>query len=108
MFVLTDLEGEVPNGAICVLKTILRSLLELCMSPKGYENEKIMNIKNKAAYGVSHELVRQVSSSNSWVSQESMISLKCIAILQNRTVSDVMDPHKDVLTEGASLKTSIS
>uniref|UniRef100_A0A1B0BVQ9 Uncharacterized protein n=1 Tax=Glossina palpalis gambiensis TaxID=67801 RepID=A0A1B0BVQ9_9MUSC len=54
-----------------------------------------MNIKNKAAYGVSHELVRQVSSTNS------------SPFFKTGTVSDVMDPHKDVLTEGASLKTPI-
>ncbi|KAL9917178.1 transcription-associated protein Nipped-A isoform 1-T1 [Glossina fuscipes fuscipes] len=99
MFVLMDLEGEVSNGAIYIAKTNLRALLQLCMSPKDYENEEIMNIKNKATYDVIHELVRQVTSPNSLVRQESMASLKYIATLQNRTVSDVMDPHKDVLAD---------
>ncbi|TMW44508.1 hypothetical protein DOY81_004448 [Sarcophaga bullata] len=99
MFVLMDLEGEVSNGAIYIAKTNLRSLLDLCMTHKEQENDEISTIKNKAIYDVIHELVRQVTSPNTLVRQESMASLKYIATLQNRTVSEVMDPHKEVLAD---------
>ncbi|XP_013100353.2 transcription-associated protein 1 [Stomoxys calcitrans] len=100
MFVLMDLEGEVSNGAIYIAKTNLRSLLDLCMKPKEYEtSEEITAIRTKSTYDVVHELCRQVTSPNALVRQESMASLKYIAQLQNRTVSEVMDPHKEVLAD---------
>lgn len=99
LFVIMDLEGEVSNGALYIAKNSLSNLLELCMTPNDNEDNDLQAIKNKSTYEVIHELVRQVTSPNTLVRQEAMSSLQYIATLQNRTVSEVMEPHKDVLVD---------
>lgn len=101
LFVLMDLEGEVSNGAIDIARKYLKLMLKICITPldSNYKNEEVLAIQKKAIFDVVHELVRQVTSSNTLVREEAMDSLKYIATLQNRTISDVMDPHKDVLAD---------
>lgn len=101
MFVLMDLTGEVSSGAIDHAKTYLEKMLRICMVPLDNEckNEELINTQNKAMYDVIHELVRQVTSPHTLVRETAMSSLRLIAELQNKTVTEVMDPHRAVLAD---------
>ncbi|XP_044571244.1 transcription-associated protein 1 isoform X4 [Drosophila ananassae] len=101
MFVLMDLEGDVSNGAIEITKNNMKTMLEICLSPlnEANRNEDITDLQTKATYEVIHELVRHITSPNTIVREESMILLNHIGTIQSKTVSEVMDPHKDVLAD---------
>ncbi|XP_033155613.1 transcription-associated protein 1 isoform X1 [Drosophila mauritiana] len=101
MFVLMDLEGDVSNGAIEITKSYMKSMLEICLTPINdcYKNIDLKDLQVKATYEVIHELVRHITSPNTIVREESMILLKHIGTIQSKTVSEVMDPHKDVLAD---------
>ncbi|XP_046866072.1 transcription-associated protein 1 [Drosophila willistoni] len=101
MFVLMDLEGDVSNGAIDITKNYMKTMLEICLSPisVNYRNDELKDLQTKATYEVIHELVRHITSPNCIVREESMILLKHIGSIQSKSVSEVMDPHKDVLAD---------
>ncbi|XP_070855282.1 transcription-associated protein 1 isoform X3 [Drosophila suzukii] len=101
MFILMDLEGDVSNGAIEITKSYIKSMLEICLSPinECYNNEELKDLQIKATYEVIHELVRHITSPNAIVREESMVLLKHIGTMQLKSVSEVMDPHKDVLAD---------
>ncbi|KAH8272038.1 hypothetical protein KR018_007399 [Drosophila ironensis] len=101
MFVLMDLEGDVSNGAIEITKSYIKTMLEICLSPisECYKNDDLKELQGKATYEVIHELVRHITSPNTIVREESMILLKHIGTIQSKSVSEVMDPHKDVLAD---------
>ncbi|XP_037728552.1 transcription-associated protein 1 isoform X4 [Drosophila subpulchrella] len=101
MFILMDLEGDVSNGAIEITKSYIKSMLEICLSPinECYNNEELKDLQVKATYEVIHELVRHITSPNGIIREESMVLLKHIGTMQLKSVSEVMDPHKDVLAD---------
>lgn len=101
MFVIMDLAGEVSSGAIDMAKTYLEKMLRICMVPldKECKNEDLIATQTKAMCDVVRELVRQVTSSNTLVREQAMSSLRLIAELQGKTVTDVMDPHREVLAD---------
>lgn len=101
MFVIMDLAGEVSSGAIDMAKTYLEQMLTVCMVPldKDCKNEELIATQNKAIFEVVHELVRQVTSPNGMVREQAMASLRLIANLQNKTITEVMDPHREVLAD---------
>lgn len=101
MFVIMDLAGEVSSGAIDMAKLYMEQMLTVCMVPleNDCKNEELLKTQNKAIYEVIHELVRQVTSPNALVREQAMVSLRLIASLQARTVTDVMTPHKEVLVD---------
>lgn len=101
MFVIMDLDGEVSSGAIDMAKINLEKMLKICMVPldKECKNEELIQTQNKAMYEVIHELVRQITSPHTLVREQAMSSLKLIAELQNKSVTEVMEPHRVVLAE---------
>lgn len=101
MFVIMDLAGEVSSGAIDMAKNNLEKMLSICMLPieKDCKNEELILIQTKAMYEVVHELVRQVTSPNTLVREQAMASLRLIANVQNKTVTELMTPHRDVLAD---------
>lgn len=101
MFVIMDLAGEVSSGAIDMAKTYLEQMLTVCMVPldKDCKNEELIATQNKAIFEVVHELVRQITSPNALVREQAMASLRLIANLQNKTITEVMDPHREVLAD---------
>lgn len=101
MFVIMDLAGEVSSGAIDMAKTYLEQMLTICMVPLGRDckNEELVTTQNKAIYEVVQELVRQVTSPNSMVREQAMSSLRLIANAQGKTITEVMIPHREVLTD---------
>lgn len=101
MFVIMDLAGEVSSGAIDMAKSYMEQMLNICMVPleKDCRNEDLASSQEKAIADVVHELVRQVTSPNTLVREQAMASLRLIAKLQKKSVTEVMDPHREVLAD---------
>ncbi|XP_063882780.1 transformation/transcription domain-associated protein-like isoform X6 [Scylla paramamosain] len=101
LFVMMDLTGEVSSGAVDMAKNNLERMLRVCASPLEGENntEEMKQIQNKSLHDVTHELVRQVTSPNTTVREQAMQSLHVLAKLSGKGVTEVMQPHKDVLAD---------
>lgn len=101
MFVIMDLAGEVSSGAIDMAREYMKEMLKICMVPieATASNEELVAIQTKAMYDVIHELVRQVTSPHALVREQAMDSLVLIAELQKKTVTEVMEPHREVLVD---------
>ncbi|XP_058465654.1 transcription-associated protein 1 isoform X1 [Malaya genurostris] len=101
MFIIMDLTGEVSSGAIDMAKNYLEKMLKICMTPldRDCKNEELITTQKKAMYDVIHELVRQVTSPHTLVRETAMSSLRLIAELQSKTVTEVMNPHREVLVD---------
>ncbi|XP_015602005.1 transformation/transcription domain-associated protein [Cephus cinctus] len=100
MFVMMDLTGEVSNGAIDMAKANLEKMLRVCVNPGIQDgNTELLEAHNKSLYEVTHELVRQVTSPHSMVREQAMASLRLLGEIQNKTVTEVMEPHKEVLAD---------
>ncbi|XP_053674176.1 transcription-associated protein 1 [Anopheles nili] len=101
MFIIMDLTGEVSSGAIDMARTFLDKMLSICMTPldKDCKNEELLATQKKAMFDVIHELVRQVTSPHTLVRETAKSSLRLIAKLQDKTVTEVMNPHREVLVD---------
>lgn len=101
LFVMMDLTNEVSTGAIDMAKANLEKLLTVCATPieNSGSNEDLINAQKKSLYEVTHELVRLVTGSNTLVRQQAMNSLTLLAKIQNKTVTEVMEPHREVLAD---------
>ncbi|XP_041986434.1 transcription-associated protein 1 isoform X2 [Aricia agestis] len=103
LFVMMDLTGEVSSGAIDMATINLERLVRVCVAgPGGQAGEpegEVAAAKARALHDVLQELVLQVTSPHLLVRQQAMKSLELIANLQGKTITDVMDPHRDVLAD---------
>ncbi|CAH0749160.1 unnamed protein product [Diatraea saccharalis] len=104
LFVMMDLTGEVSSGAIDMATVNLERLVRVCVTgPATPSSEppdpEVAAAKARALHDVLQELVLQVTSPHLLVRQQAMKSLELIAELQNKTVTDVMDPHREVLAD---------
>lgn len=99
MFVMMDLTGEVSSGALDSAKGNLERMLMMCVTPPTIDNPELVQAQSKALYDVTHELVRQVTSPHTLVREEAMKSLRLLAEKQGNTVTEVIRPHKEVLTD---------
>ncbi|KAJ9592433.1 hypothetical protein L9F63_015849, partial [Diploptera punctata] len=101
LFVMMDLTGEVSSGAIDMAKANLEKMLISCAAPveRDGTNDDVVNAQQKSLFEVTHELVRQVTSPNTLVREQAMHCLQVLARIQNKTVTEVMEPHKEVLQD---------
>ncbi|XP_049942725.1 transformation/transcription domain-associated protein [Schistocerca serialis cubense] len=101
LFVMMDLTGEVSNGAVDLAKNNLEKMLTLAAAPieRDGNNEDLLNAQSKSLFDVTHELVRQVTRPNTLIREQTMHSLEVLAKIQNKTVTEVMEPHKEVLED---------
>ncbi|XP_050553861.1 transcription-associated protein 1 isoform X13 [Spodoptera frugiperda] len=103
LFVMMDLTGEVSSGAIDMATVNLERLVRICVvGPCGQMVEAEGDVavaKARALHDVLQELVLQVTSPHLLVRQQAMKSLELIADLQKKTVTEVMDPHREVLAD---------
>ncbi|XP_060810438.1 transcription-associated protein 1 isoform X2 [Amyelois transitella] len=102
LFVMMDLTGEVSSGAIDMAVVNLERLVRVCVAGPGGAADAdgdAAAAKARALHDVLQELVLQVTSPHLLVRQQAMKSLELIAELQNKTVTDVMDPHREVLAD---------
>ncbi|KAL4715075.1 hypothetical protein ACJJTC_012122 [Scirpophaga incertulas] len=104
LFVMMDLTGEVSSGAIDMATVNLERLVRVCVTGSTVASTEppepeVAAAKARALHDVLQELVLQVTSPHILVRQQAMKSLELIAELQNKTVTDVMDPHREVLAD---------
>ncbi|XP_045458905.1 transcription-associated protein 1 [Melitaea cinxia] len=104
LFVMMDLTGEVSSGAIDMATVNLERLVRVCVSGPGgpaaaEPDGDVGAARARALHDVLQELVLQVTSPHLLVRQQAMKSLELIAELQNKTVTEVMDPHREVLAD---------
>ncbi|XP_030195431.1 transformation/transcription domain-associated protein isoform X5 [Gadus morhua] len=101
LFVMMDLTGEVSNGAVAMAKTTLEQLLVRCATPLKEEEktEELLAAQDKSFHMVTHDLVREVTSPNSTVRKQAMHSLQVLAQVTGKSVTVIMEPHKEVLQD---------
>lgn len=100
LFVMMDLTGEVSSGAIDQAKSNLEALIRMCAPILKFDSDlELQNIQAKALSDVSFELIRQVTSPTDLIREQSMHLLRVFAEVQNKSVVEVMVPHKDVLAD---------
>ncbi|KAL7869028.1 hypothetical protein AOLI_G00130160 [Acnodon oligacanthus] len=101
LFVMMDLTGEVSNGAVAMAKTTLEQLLVRCATPLKEEEktEDLLSAQDKSFHMVTHDLVREVTSPNSTVRKQAMHSLQVLAQVTGKSVTIIMEPHKEVLQD---------
>ncbi|XP_016389185.1 transformation/transcription domain-associated protein [Sinocyclocheilus rhinocerous] len=101
LFVMMDLTGEVSNGAVAMAKTTLEQLLMRCATPLKDEEktEELLSAQDKSFHLVTHDLVREVTSPNSTVRKQAMHSLQVLAQVTGKSVTIIMEPHKEVLQD---------
>ncbi|XP_060795706.1 transformation/transcription domain-associated protein isoform X2 [Neoarius graeffei] len=101
LFVMMDLTGEVSNGAVAMAKTTLEQLLVRCATPLKEEEktEELLIAQDKSFHMVTHDLVREVTSPNSTVRKQAMHSLQVLAQVTGKSVTIIMEPHKEVLQD---------
>ncbi|KAJ8954217.1 hypothetical protein NQ318_005812 [Aromia moschata] len=100
LFVMMDLTGEVSSGALDMAKDNLQRMLVVCVTPPpDGSDQQTRDLQSEALHKVTHELVRQVTNPHTMVREQSMASLRLLAEKQNKTVTAVMEPFKDVLVD---------
>ncbi|XP_048847031.1 transformation/transcription domain-associated protein isoform X2 [Brienomyrus brachyistius] len=101
LFVMMDLTGEVSNGAVAMAKTTLEQLLVRCATPLKDEerSEELLAAQDKSFHMVVHDLVREVTSPNPTVRKQAMHSLQVLAQVTGKSVTVIMEPHKEVLQD---------
>ncbi|CAF4870377.1 unnamed protein product [Pieris macdunnoughi] len=103
LFVMMDLTGEVSSGALDMATVNLERLVRVCVTGPGGQaielDGEVAAARTRALHDVLQELVLQVTSPHLLVRQQAMKSLELIAELQNKSVTDVMDPHREVLSD---------
>ena len=99
-FVMMDLSGEVSNGAIDMAKTNLEKLLNRCAAPlEPNEPADVVEAQKKSLNEVTIELVRHITQANTFVREQAISSLHILARVQNKTISQIIEPHKDILAD---------
>ncbi|XP_014255602.1 transformation/transcription domain-associated protein [Cimex lectularius] len=100
LFVMMDLTGEVSSGALDQAKLNLEALIKLCAPLVDPNSDKeLAAIQQKALTAVTFELIKQVTSPTTLIREQSMHLLRVFAEAQNKTVVQVMEPHKVVLAD---------
>ncbi|KAK7109588.1 transformation/transcription domain-associated protein-like isoform X2 [Littorina saxatilis] len=109
LFVIMDLTSEVSgltmwqvsSGAIDLAKTSLQSMLAMCANqiPPDKATPELLAAQERSLRDVTHELVRQVTSPNTLVRETAMSSLGLLAKTTGQTVTEIMEPHKEVLQD---------
>lgn len=79
-------------------KTTLEQLLVRCATPLKDEEktEELLAAQDKSFHMVTHDLVREVTSPNSTVRKQAMHSLQVLAHVTGKSVTVIMEPHKEV------------
>ncbi len=90
--------SQVSNGAVAMAKTTLEQLLVRCATPLKDEEktEELLSAQDKSFHLVTHDLVREVTSPNSTVRKQAMHSLQVLAQVTGKSVTIIMEPHKEV------------
>ncbi|KAJ8314001.1 hypothetical protein KUTeg_008562 [Tegillarca granosa] len=99
LFVMMDLTKEVSSGAVDLAKHNLENMLVKCAQTIEPGNEELLSAQKKSFHEVTHELVRQITSPNTIVREQAMHSLEVLAKTTSKSITEIMEPHKEVLQD---------
>lgn len=103
LFVMMDLAGEVSSGAKDMAKSNLEKMLQVFGAPiplaADESNRDLVEAQQKSLHEVTQELVKQVTCPNNAVRAQAIASLRLLAQVNGITVTQLMEPHKQVLEE---------
>nr|XP_042899044.1 transformation/transcription domain-associated protein isoform X5 [Parasteatoda tepidariorum] len=104
LFVMMDLTGEVSSGAVDLAKNNLQTMLTTYCKHFPGDDAEMVAAQNKAIIEVVQELVRQLTQPNTCVRDQAMHSLKVIAEVRNTTITNIIEPHKELLVDYVPLR----
>ncbi|XP_054724829.1 transformation/transcription domain-associated protein-like [Uloborus diversus] len=107
LFVMMDLTGEVSSGAVDMAKNNLELMLKNYCKPCKTNDLTLVEVQKKAISELVQELVRQLTQPNNCVREQAMHSLKVIAEVGNTTITQIIEPHKDLLADYVPLRKHI-
>ena len=99
MFVLLDLSNEVSSGTVSMAQELTDKLLTLCNTPLGQDKGALSGVQEKSFHAVARHLVKEVISPNENVRKQSHHSLVLLARITGKSVTDIMDPHREILAD---------
>ncbi|BFZ01386.1 hypothetical protein BsWGS_04423 [Bradybaena similaris] len=101
LYVIKDLTNEVSSGAVELAEKCMEEMLRLCARPLVGEEatEDMVAVQKKSLFDVANKLIFHITSSNTLVRQQAMKLLKILAEMTNKTVTEIMEPHKELLQE---------
>ncbi|KAL5497639.1 hypothetical protein EMCRGX_G014148 [Ephydatia muelleri] len=99
LFVLLDLSNEVSSGTVTLAKELTDKLLTLCNTPLGQDKVALSGVQEKSFHAVARHLVKEVISPNENVRKQSHHSLLLLANITGKSVTDIMDPHREILAD---------
>lgn len=97
LFVFIDLYGEVSAGSIDVAKTNITKLIGLACSP--VLDEDLAKLRVKCLDTLALEFAKRLTSPTNHVRDQCMRGLELLAQHQSRTVSSLIEPHREVLVD---------
>ena len=95
-FVLTDLTGEVSSGAVDKAKENVNKILHICATNS---DPAVAGLRQKALHDCTLEFVKQLTSPITNLREQSMQCLELLAKLENKSLHDIIKPHRDVLAD---------
>ncbi|GFN80649.1 transformation/transcription domain-associated protein [Plakobranchus ocellatus] len=101
LYVINDLTNEVSSGAVELAQKCIDEMLRLCAQPLEGDDAtpELIAAQKKSLYEVARKLVPQVTCSNTLVRQQAMKSLKVLAEVTKTTVTEIMEPHKELVQD---------
>lgn len=97
LFVFIDLYGEVSAGSVDVAKENIIKLIRLACSQ--VVDEDLIQLKAKCLDTLALEFAKRLTSPTNHVREQCMRGLELLAELQGKSVSALVEPHKDVLVD---------
>ncbi|CAG7721830.1 unnamed protein product [Allacma fusca] len=95
-FVLTDLTGEVSSGAVDKAKENVDQVLRICALNR---DPSVAALRQKALTDCTLEFVKQLTSPITNLRDQSMKCLELLAELEEKSLHDIIKPHRDVLAD---------
>lgn len=96
LFIIMDLTGDVSSGTLDHVKQCLQDIIIMCAGPV---EPKVLVAQSKALQQVGDELVRNITTSNTWLREQSMQLLQTLAETQEKSIVEVMEPHRDTINQ---------
>lgn len=94
LFVIMDLTGDVSSGTLDLVKESLQDIIIQAARPV---DPKTQVIQSRALQQVGDELVRNISSANTWLREQSVILLQTLADTQEKKLIELLEQHRDIV-----------
>lgn len=100
LYVMSDLTGELSSGTLDIAQSNLERLITVCAQPinsSGPEESALAQAQSKAITETTELLIKEITSQNLNARTQSMKSIEAIAKMSNKSVAQIMEPHRHIL-----------